>query len=74
VDRTRDIFSHIPTGIKLDMTVPVVTGITASSCVFCRTNYTMSIYIPSIYQDNPPMPTNKDVYIMPEAAMIFYVK
>jgi len=56
------------------MTVPVVTGITASSCVFCRTNYTMSFYIPSIYQDNPPMPTNKDVYIIPEATMTFYVK
>jgi len=56
------------------MTVPVVTEVKASSCVFCRTNYTMSFYIPSIYQDNPPVPTNKEVYIESAVAMTFYVK
>jgi len=72
--RSRVTFQHIPTGIELDITVPFVTAIQASPCVFCRSSFIMSFYVPSIYHNNPPLPKNKYLFMEKGTPVTVYVK
>jgi len=74
VGRSRVILQHIPTGTEFCITVPFVMIVPANPCVFCRSNYIMSFYIPSIHQNNPPVPTHKEVQIESVVALKYYVK
>jgi len=65
---------HILTGMDLYMTVPIVMEFHATQCIFCWSRFTMSFCLPSRYQDKPPKPTNKDVFLKKEAARIVYVR
>ncbi|KAK4306962.1 hypothetical protein Pmani_021239 [Petrolisthes manimaculis] len=50
-------------GIKVDMTSPVTVLVQPGEGPNCENTFTESFYVPSIHQDNPPKPTNPDVYI-----------
>ncbi|ROT72786.1 putative heme-binding protein 2-like isoform X1 [Penaeus vannamei] len=45
------------------MTTPVTTLVIPGEGPSCGNNFTMSFYVPAAHQDNPPTPTNPDVYI-----------
>nr|XP_027221735.1 heme-binding protein 2-like [Penaeus vannamei] len=49
--------------MKIDMTAPVTTLVIPGEGPNCENNFTMSFYVPAAHQDNPPTPTNPDVYI-----------
>merc|ERR1712142_404866 len=48
---------------KIPMTAPVSMRILPGEGPNCESNYTMSFYIPSNLQENPPKPTDSQVYI-----------
>ncbi|CAK8684930.1 unnamed protein product [Clavelina lepadiformis] len=47
----------------MQMTIPVPLQMFAGRCVFCKRDFIVSFYIPSEYQENPPIPNDKSVYI-----------
>ncbi|XP_042892981.1 heme-binding protein 2-like [Penaeus japonicus] len=57
------IDGHNDAAVKIDMTAPVTILTVPCQGLKCATNYTMSFYVPAAHQDNPPTPTNPDVYI-----------
>lgn len=59
---------------KIDMTAPVATKILPGAGPNCENTFTTSFYIPPEHQDNPPKPTNPDVFIEDRPAMDVYVK
>ncbi|VDI73994.1 Hypothetical predicted protein [Mytilus galloprovincialis] len=59
---------------KIDMTAPVSTKILPGAGPNCENTFTTSFYIPPEHQDNPPKPTNPDVFIEDRPAMDVYVK
>ena len=50
-------------GMKIAMTAPVSNRIIAGEGPNCESNFTMSFYIPSDLQENPPLPLDASVYI-----------
>merc|ERR1711860_86793 len=50
-------------GVKIEMTAPVTTWIRPGIGPNCESNFTMSFFIPSIYQDEPIAPMDPTVYI-----------
>ncbi|XP_050714393.1 heme-binding protein 2-like [Eriocheir sinensis] len=62
-----DLFNYIDgqndAGIKVDMTAPVTILVQPGEGPNCENNFTESFYVPAAHQDNPPTPTNPDVYI-----------
>lgn len=50
-------------GTKIDMTSPVTTFIKPGAGPNCESEFTMSFYIPAIYQESPITPKSEDVYI-----------
>lgn len=59
---------------KIDMTAPVTTKILPGAGPNCENTFTTSFYIPTEHQDNPPKPTNPDVFLEDRPAMDVYVK
>ncbi|ROT72787.1 hypothetical protein C7M84_008832 [Penaeus vannamei] len=63
----RKLFNYIDgqndAAMKIDMTAPVTTLVIPGEGPNCENNFTMSFYVPAAHQDNPPTPTNPDVYI-----------
>merc|ERR1711915_396407 len=57
IDGSNDMNSKIP------MTSPVTYRILPGEGPNCESNYTMSLYIPSDLQEDPPLPTEDRVYI-----------
>ncbi|XP_038143893.1 heme-binding protein 2 [Cyprinodon tularosa] len=60
-------------GKKIDMTAPVLIKIPEKK-MYKQGVFTMSFLLPAEYQNNPPQPTNKDVYIQEMPAMNVYVR
>merc|ERR1719391_1383623 len=48
---------------KIPMTAPVTMRITPGEGPNCESNFTMSFFIPSDFQESPPQPTDKEVYV-----------
>ena len=55
-------------GMKIPMTAPVSRRIIAGEGPNCESNFTMSFFIPSNLQENPPLPLDSTVYIEERAA------
>ena len=54
--------------MKIPMTAPVSRRIIPGEGPNCESNFTMSFYIPSNLQENPPLPLDSTVYIEERAA------
>jgi hypothetical protein len=50
-------------GERIPMTAPVQTQVAAGEGPWSATNFTISFFIPFSLQDNPPQPSEKNVYI-----------
>ncbi|XP_038064104.1 heme-binding protein 2-like isoform X2 [Patiria miniata] len=48
---------------KIEMTVPVLKKITPGAGPFCKTTKEMSFYVTQEFQGDPPVPSDKDVYV-----------
>eukprot|EP00884_Botryococcus_braunii_P000677 jgi/Botrbrau1/1060/Bobra.0076s0026.1 len=48
---------------KIDMTAPVLAEVVPGDGPFCRSNFTVSFFVPPQLADTVPEPTNPDVYI-----------
>jgi len=55
-------------GMKIPMTAPVSFRIIAGEGPNCESNFTMSFFIPSNLQENPPLPLDSTLYIEERAA------
>ncbi|XP_034566714.1 heme-binding protein 2 [Notolabrus celidotus] len=60
-------------GKKIEMTAPVVVDV-PDKWFWEKGIYTMSFLLPSDHQSNPPMPTDKEVYIHESPDMKVYVQ
>eukprot|EP00887_Chlorella_sp_A99_P001009 scaffold5.g1009.t1 len=73
----RRLFAYISganeQGAKIPMTAPVATSIQASQGPFCRSNFTVSFFVPFASQADPPEPSSPDVYIQRSPAFIAFV-
>lgn len=49
--------------MKIDMTAPVATKIVPGAGPNCENTFTVSFYIPSKHQEDPPKPKSADVFI-----------
>jgi hypothetical protein len=58
---------------KIEMTSPVKTYVEAGQGPFCKSTFTVSFYVPSEFQDNPPKPLNPDVFIEDVPENTYYV-
>jgi len=45
------------------MTTPVLMGLSTRPCAFCSIESTMSFYLPSEFQSNPPKPLAEGIEI-----------
>lgn len=48
---------------KIDMTAPVINRVIPGAGPACESNFTVSFFVPFMYQTNPPKPTSPDVFI-----------
>ena len=60
-------------GIKIPMTSPVVTEIDPSKGPFCKSNFTISFFVPHEFHSSPPRPSDDAVYIDCMPSTVFYV-
>ncbi|XP_028667180.1 heme-binding protein 2-like [Erpetoichthys calabaricus] len=56
-------------GVKIEMISPVINLVTHGS-----SNYTVSFFLPSSYQSNPPAPTQSGIFIEEKRAMTIFVR
>ena len=61
-------------GTKIDMTAPVTSRIVPGQGPVCESNFTISFYVPTKYQSDPPKGTSPDVFTESREAMTVYVK
>ncbi|XP_072176595.1 heme-binding protein 2-like isoform X2 [Diadema setosum] len=59
---------------KIEMTAPVAREIIPGQGPACETKYTMSFYMQREFSENPPNPTESDVFIKRLPAMTVFVK
>lgn len=56
------------------MTAPVSTKVEPGAGPNCESTFTVSFYIPPGHQENPPKPTNPDVFIENRPEMTVFVQ
>jgi len=61
-------------GVKIDMTAPVSNRVIPGQGPTCESNFTISFYVPSQYQDATPTPTNPDIFITGHPERRVYVR
>ncbi|XP_055958226.1 heme-binding protein 2 [Patella vulgata] len=61
-------------GQKVEMTAPVATKIVPGAGPNCKSTFTVSFFIPPENADNPPKPTDPDVFIETWPAQTIYAK
>lgn len=60
--------------VKIPMTAPVRTRISASKGPFCKNNFTVSFFVPFAFQkEGVPKPNNPDIYVEESPAFTAYV-
>lgn len=59
-------------GVKINMTAPVMTKVEHGDGPFCKSNFTVSFFVPFADQDNTPKPT-KEVFLQSTPAATFFV-
>uniref|UniRef100_A0A8C5QFR5 Uncharacterized protein n=1 Tax=Leptobrachium leishanense TaxID=445787 RepID=A0A8C5QFR5_9ANUR len=59
--------------VKIDMTVPVTTFIQPGEGPACESSLTMSFFIPNEHQEEPPKPSDVNVFIEERPQMTVYV-
>lgn len=73
----RRLFNYIDGGnagsLKINMTSPVRSQLSAAAGPFCKRNFTVSFYVPKALQASPPAPLSPDVYISQQAPFRAYV-
>ncbi|CAK6446635.1 unnamed protein product [Pipistrellus nathusii] len=60
--------------MKMKMTAPVVSYVEPGSGPFSESTITVSLYVPSEQQPDPPRPSESDVFIEDRAAMTVFVR
>ncbi|XP_014307362.1 heme-binding protein 2 isoform X4 [Myotis lucifugus] len=60
--------------MKIKMTAPVMSYVEPGSGPFSESTITISLYIPSEQQSDPPRPSESDVFIEDRAAMTVFVR
>uniref|UniRef100_A0A8C5QFX2 Heme-binding protein 1 n=2 Tax=Leptobrachium leishanense TaxID=445787 RepID=A0A8C5QFX2_9ANUR len=60
--------------VKIDMTVPVTTFIQPGEGPACESSLTMSFFIPNEHQEEPPKPSDVNVFIEERPQMTVYVR
>ncbi|XP_062981772.1 heme-binding protein 2 [Elgaria multicarinata webbii] len=61
-------------GIKIDMTAPVTCYVQPGAGPFCESITTVSFYVPSQHQANPPKPSEADVFIETRPTITVFVR
>ncbi|XP_061479966.1 heme-binding protein 2 [Rhineura floridana] len=61
-------------GIKIDMTAPVTCYVQPGAGPFSESTTTVSFYVPSQHQANPPKPSEADVFIETRPAITVFVR
>lgn len=59
--------------VKINMTAPVRVHVSAGEGPFCKSSFKVSFFVPFDHQDEPPTPTNADVFIENIPAATYYV-
>ncbi|CAL1529090.1 unnamed protein product [Lymnaea stagnalis] len=59
--------------VTIEMTVPVTIKVEPGEGPACETTFTESFYIPVEHQENPPAPTNTNVFIETRPELTVYV-
>ncbi|XP_056422633.1 heme-binding protein 2 [Hyla sarda] len=59
---------------KVEMTAPVTTYIEPGAGPACESTITVSFYIPPEHQENPPKPTESNVFVTERPQMTVYVR
>lgn len=62
------------TEMKIKMTAPVTSYVEPGSGPFSESTVTISLYIPSEQQSDPPRPAESDVFIEDRAEMTVFVR
>ncbi|KAK9815028.1 hypothetical protein WJX73_005278 [Symbiochloris irregularis] len=58
---------------KIPMTAPVVTLVQPGQGPFCKSNFTVGFFMPFDFQDSPPKPKSKDVFLADSPKDTVYV-
>ena len=61
-------------GVKVEMTAPVATRIVPGAGPNCENTFTVSFYVPSIHQEDPPKPKNPEVFVEEFPEMTVYTR
>ncbi|CAL8468672.1 g8212 [Coccomyxa elongata] len=59
--------------VKVEMTAPVVTKVEHGEGPFCKSNFTVSFFVPFADQDKTPKPSSKNVFIQSTPSATFFV-
>ncbi|GAA6234315.1 heme-binding protein 2 [Lates japonicus] len=60
--------------VKVEMTAPVTGRVVPGDGPACESQFTVSFYIPEEHQDNPPEPTDPDVFLEHRKEFTVYVR
>ncbi|KAG8582901.1 hypothetical protein GDO81_008219 [Engystomops pustulosus] len=60
--------------VKVDMTAPVTTYIEPGAGPSCESTITVSFYIPTEHQDDPPKPSESNVFVTERPETTVYVR
>lgn len=60
--------------VKVEMTAPVTGRVVPGDGPACESQFTVSFYIPEENQDNPPEPTDPDVFLEHRKEFTVYVR
>uniref|UniRef100_A0A4W4FWI7 Heme-binding protein 1 n=1 Tax=Electrophorus electricus TaxID=8005 RepID=A0A4W4FWI7_ELEEL len=61
-------------GVQMDMATPVLVRVPEETQMWEPAIYTLNFLLPSVYQDNPPVPTNDKLYFTDMPEMDVYVR
>ncbi|XP_053193144.1 heme-binding protein 2 [Scomber japonicus] len=59
---------------KVEMTAPVTCRVEPGAGPACESKFTISFYIPEEHQENPPEPSDSDVFVEHRKEMTVYVR
>ncbi|XP_045917230.1 heme-binding protein 2 isoform X1 [Micropterus dolomieu] len=74
----RRLFSYIQGNnhnkVKVDMTAPVTCRVDPGAGPACESQFTVSFYVPEEHQDNPPEPSDPEVFVEHRKEFTAYVR